>query len=91
MLRFIARDQTGINRSDRGTDNPIRLDAGFVQRLINAGLIGAERPAALQHKHNLARQAPANALVAPGNSVVLHVHHIDCLLRPRPACSNGSP
>ena len=28
--------------------------AGFVQRLIDAGLIGAERPAALQNQHDLA-------------------------------------
>ena len=32
--------------------HPIRLDAGFVQRLIDADLIGAERPAALQHQRD---------------------------------------
>jgi hypothetical protein len=82
MLGFVTCDQAGIDRPDRGTDNPVRLDADFVQCLINAGLIGAERPTALEHQHDLARQTPANALVAPGTSVVLHIHHIHCLLLP---------
>ena len=30
--------------------HPVRLDAGLVHRLIDAGLIGAERAAALQHQ-----------------------------------------
>ena len=32
--------------------HPIRLDACFVQRLIDADLIGAERAAALQHQRD---------------------------------------
>ena len=57
MLRLIARDQAGIDGADRGADDPVRLDAGLVQRLIDTGLIGAERTAALQHQDDLAGQA----------------------------------
>jgi hypothetical protein len=53
VLRRVARDQAGIDRADRGADNPVRLDAGFMQRLVDAGLIGAKRAAALQHQHDL--------------------------------------
>ena len=42
-----------IDGADRGADQPVRLDAGIVQRLIDAALIGAERAAALQHEHDL--------------------------------------
>ena len=54
VFRRIAGDQAGIDGADRGADDPVRLDAGFVQRLIDAGLIGAKRAAALQHQHDLA-------------------------------------
>ena len=57
VLRRIAGDQAGVDGADRGADDPVRLDAGLVQRLIDAGLIGAERAAALQHQHDLARQS----------------------------------
>ena len=50
----IAGDQAGIDRADRGADDPVRLDAVLVQRLIDASLVGAERAAALQHQNDLA-------------------------------------
>ena len=50
----IAGDQARIDRADRGADDPVRLDAVLVQRVIDAGLIGAERAAALQHQNDLA-------------------------------------
>jgi hypothetical protein len=58
-LRRVAGDQAGIDGADRGADDPVRLDAGLVQRLIDAGLIGPERAAALQHEHDLAWQVYA--------------------------------
>jgi hypothetical protein len=58
-LWFIAGDEAGVDGADRSADDPVRLDAGFVQRLIDAGLLGPERAAALQHEHDLAREAPA--------------------------------
>ena len=54
--RAVAGDQAGVDRADRGADHPVRLDAGLVQRLIDAGLVGAERPAALQHQHAVGRR-----------------------------------
>ena len=49
----VAGDQAGVDGADRGADHPVRLDAGLVQRLVDAGLIGPERAAALQHQHDL--------------------------------------
>ena len=51
-LRRIAGDDRRIDRADRHAAHPVRLDARFVQRLIDAGLIGAERAAALQHQRD---------------------------------------
>src|SRR5205807_2472695 len=47
-------NQTGVDRPDRCADDPIWFDSGFMHGLINAGLIGAERAAALQYQNNLA-------------------------------------
>ena len=52
VLGRIAGNDRRIDRADRNARNPVRLNAGFVHRLIDAGLIGAERAAALQHKRN---------------------------------------
>ena len=46
----------GVDGADRGADHPVRLDAGFVQGLIDPALIGAERAAALKDQHHLARK-----------------------------------
>ena len=54
VLRLVAGDDARIDGADRGADQPVRLDAGVVQRLIDAALIGAERASALQHEHDLA-------------------------------------
>ncbi len=39
--------------------DPVRLDSSFVQRLIDAGLVGTQRAAALQYQHDLAGERPA--------------------------------
>src|SRR6185369_5675574 len=49
----IAGDDGAVQRTDRGADHPIRLHARFVHSLVDAELVGAERPAALQHQHYL--------------------------------------
>ena len=54
ILRLVAGDQAGVDRADRRADHPIGLDAGLVQRLVDAGLVGAERAAALQDEDDLA-------------------------------------
>src|SRR5215813_6217502 len=53
MLALVAGDQAGVDGADRGADDPVRLDPAFVERLIDARLIGAERTAALEHEHYL--------------------------------------
>jgi hypothetical protein len=55
LLRRVAGNQARIDGADRGADHPVRLDAGFAQRLIDADLVGAERAAALQHEDDLAK------------------------------------
>ena len=54
VLGLVAGDQARIDGADRRADDPIRLDAGLVQGLIDAGLIGAERTAALEDEDDLA-------------------------------------
>ena len=51
--RRIAGDDRGIDGADRDAGNPFRLEIVVTQRLIGAGLIGAERAAALQDQHAL--------------------------------------
>src|SRR5262249_59725152 len=77
---FIAGDQTRVDCSDRSSDNPVRLDPRLVQRLIDAGLIGAERTAALQHENDLAvcliakRRKGFGSLMPLGNETLRIVH-----------------
>ena len=56
VLGLVAGDQAGIDGADRGADDPVRLDAGLVQGLVDARLIRAKRAAALQHEDDLAGQ-----------------------------------
>ena len=51
----VAGDEAGVDGADRGADDPVRLDAGLVQRLVDTRLIGAERTAALKNEHDLLR------------------------------------
>src|SRR5262249_55188119 len=46
-LRRIAGNDRRIYGADRDSGNPIGMQIGLGQRLINSRLIGAERPAAL--------------------------------------------
>ena len=64
-----CRRSGGVDGADRGADDPVGLDAGFVQRLVDAGLVGAQRAAALQHQHDLAEGRPARRLPASLRSV----------------------
>ena len=76
VLRCITGDQAGIDGADRGADDPVRLDAGLVQRLVDAGLIGAERAAALQHQHDLPRLGSRQRFQVRRSSGVLNVFHV---------------
>ena len=52
VLGWIAGDDRRIDRTDGDARHPVGLDPGLMHRLIDAGLIGAERAAALQDKCN---------------------------------------
>ena len=52
-----ARDQAGVDGADRSADHPVGLDAGLVQRLVDADLVGTQRPATLEDQHALAETA----------------------------------
>src|SRR5450755_2179630 len=57
LLRRIAGDQCSVHGTDRNAGNPIRMEVSFGESLIDAGLIGAERPAALQQQNGLFKPA----------------------------------
>src|SRR5271169_4565389 len=56
LLWGVPDDQARIDSTDRGADDPIRLDAGLMQRLIDAGLVRAQRAAALKNENDLSGQ-----------------------------------
>ena len=51
----VAGDQARIDGADRGANDPIGLDSRLVQRLVDAGLVGAEGTAALEDPEWTAR------------------------------------
>jgi hypothetical protein len=53
LVNRIAGDDAGVDRPDRGADDPIGLDLRFMQGLVDATLIGPERTASLQNEHDL--------------------------------------
>ena len=53
LVRRVAGDDRGIDGADRDAGDPFGLEIDGAQRLIGAGLIGAERAAALQNQHTL--------------------------------------
>src|SRR5262249_46753674 len=53
VLGLVAGNQARIDGADRGADDPVRFDLRFVQGLIDAGLVGAERATALKHQRDL--------------------------------------
>ena len=77
VFRRIARDQAGIDGADRGADDPVRLDAGFVQRLVDAGLIRrrARRRPAAPVRSGRAEVLPS-ALRFCGDRCVMRVLHV---------------
>ncbi len=56
LSELVAGDDGGVDGADRGADDPVRLDAGFMHGLIDAALVGAERAAALEHQDHLPGQ-----------------------------------
>ncbi len=74
FVRLIAGDDRGIDGADRNPGDPFRLETRMTQRLEGAGLIGAERAAALQDQYTLrVRRRPCGG----GNGTIHHVHRAD--------------
>ena len=57
VLRRVSGDQAGVDGSDGRADDPVRLDASFLQRLVHARLVGSQCAPALQNEYDLAREA----------------------------------
>jgi len=53
LFALIAGDDRGVDRADRDAGDPVRLEIEMTQRLVGAGLVGAERAATLQNQHGL--------------------------------------
>src|SRR4029077_2784335 len=53
VLDLVFGADARIASADRGADQPVRLDAYVVQRLIDAALVSAERASPLQHEDHL--------------------------------------
>ena len=70
----IPGNQRGIDRADRGAYNPIGFDPCFVQRLIDARLIGTQRAAALEDEDNLSKFFDLGILIL---IAMRHSFHVD--------------
>ena len=58
-LRRVTGDDGGIDRSDRDAGNPVGMNIGFGQGLVDPRLIGAKRAAPLQKQGDaVERQSP---------------------------------
>ena len=54
IFGLVAGNEARVDGTDGRADDPVRLDAGLMQGLIDARLIGAERAAALKDEDDLA-------------------------------------
>src|SRR5262245_18436409 len=52
LLRRISSDQSRVHRADRNAGDPIGMQVCLGERLIDPGLVGAERAATLQQEGN---------------------------------------
>src|SRR3546814_14571000 len=63
-------DDRRVDRADRDAGEPVGTDAGLVQALVDAALVGAERAATLQHQcdRGIGRDLVENAAGSGGLS-----------------------
>ena len=52
-LRRVSGNESSVDRPDGDSRNPIRVEIGLSQRLVDSRLVGTERTPALQHQCNL--------------------------------------
>src|SRR5262249_15894381 len=80
---LVAGNQARVYGADRGADDPLSLHLSFMQRLIDAGLVGAQCAAALKDQNRLTLVRPG--LRCPGGcgSIGLErfsIHNVDHLI-----------
>jgi hypothetical protein len=68
-FRRIAGDDRRVDGADRNARHPIGLDARLVHRLVDAGLVGAERAAALQDQRDAVAPVGAPAFRGTAGTV----------------------
>jgi hypothetical protein len=95
VLPRVAGDQRRVDGADRRADHPVGLDTRFVHRLVDAGLVRAERAAALQHQHGLSRRrrgvlppAPRRAILRGHRAPPVRASH--CAVQP-PSTGSTAP
>src|SRR5882757_713048 len=62
-FRWIAGNESRIDRADRDARDPIRIEMRLGQRLVNSRLIGAEGAAALKQQRDAVERRPGLHLV----------------------------
>src|SRR6267143_3002803 len=97
IVASVARNQTGIDRADRSSDNPVRLDIRFIQSLIDARLVRSKRATTLKHQHYLTRYLTFRPLTRMKIFVQAHLQfpailggtHLTAIERRQPAASRS--
>ena len=74
----VPGNDRGVDRADRDAGDPVYLDRGGGQRLVDAGLVGAERTPALQHQRHLIGQRQCGAA---GGFDIGHGAYLPLMLR----------
>ena len=77
----VAGDDGGVYRTDRDAGDPVRMDVGFRQRLVDASLVCPERTAPLQQQGNALERQPSFRSRKVGSK--LEVHYVLSFLRIR--------
>src|SRR3954452_6760945 len=65
LVRGIPGDEGGVDGADRNAGDPIGMEIRFGERLVDAGLIRAERAAALQQQSNALERGPRGQPARP--------------------------
>lgn len=84
ILRCISGDDRCVDRTDRDSGHPIGWIFGGGQRLVDAGLIAAERTAALQNERNL-------LVIGRRSRRSLTIGHLYILAQVARICNDGFP
>jgi hypothetical protein len=76
VVRYVAGNQARINSADRCADDPVRLDPRLMQRLIDTGLIRAQRTATLQYENDLPGKRPVRRFEVLRRLIIPDVIHV---------------